>query len=204
MKFQHPSQIDRLYLDQTHLAILASAPCSEVFQALSFEEPLSIREIALEVNRSTASVGEHISKLIDAQLIVPVGTRKRRAREETLYAHRALSNILDPTHLTPEILQEYVTKFRCDSRQSVRIMGLAMQALQNEKELVEYMFEKSFVGYINKEAAQKIKQAMKVAFDTFNENLQHDPSKRELEEYVRVKFTAFMVPTQRESEKRIK
>jgi len=199
-----PNQIDRLYLGKEHLATIASAPCSEVFQALSFEEPLSIREIAEEVNRSTASVGEHIAKLIEVGLIVAVGTRKRRAREETLYAHKADTNILDPTKLSPEILNEYVTKFRCDSRQSVRLMTLLMQALPDNHDLMNYTFEKSYGGYINLESAKKIRAAMQNAFDVFNENIEHDSEARQSGEYIRVKFTGFMVPTQRESEKRIK
>lgn len=200
----HPDQIDLMYLDLDHLKVLSSAACSEVFQAMSFEEPLSIREISQEVNRSTASVGEHIVKLLDAGLILPVGTRKRRAREEALYAHKADSNILDPTKMDPDILTEYITKFRCDSRQSVRLMTLATQALANDKELLDYMAEKSFVGYLSREGAKKVKAAMKVAFDTFNENIEHDPQVRENGDYTRTKLTAFILPTQRESEKRLK
>lgn len=204
MSTPFPDQVKVLHLNTEQLSAMASMPCSEVFRAMSFQESSAIREIAREVNKSTASVGEHVARLLEVGLILPVGTRKRRAREETLYAHKANSNILDLNSFDAGILEAYVTKFRCDSRESIRLMTVFMQAIQEDPSLLDFAMEMSYVGYLTRDSAKKVKESIGETIRIFKESVENDPEVREKEEHVRVKLSMSLVPTQRESEARIK
>ena len=199
----HPNQIDFLKLEKEHLTVLASAPCTEVFQAMSYVEPMSIREIALEVNRSTASVGEHIVKLLEVGLIVAVGTRKRRAREETLYAMKAADHRFDPVGQSEEATEACIKKFRCDLRQTDHMSAAAFHAIRKEPSLHDYVLIRSYAGYMSKDNVDKLRKAMEDIAKLFSELVETDPEVRENGEFTRVKISTVILPTKRESLKRL-
>lgn len=203
MSVPHPDQIELLELEEKHLAVLASAPCSEVFQELSFKQGTSIREIAEEVNRSTASVGEHIAKLLEVGLIVAVGTRKRHAREETLYAYKAAHHLFDPVGQSEGATEECIRKFRCDLRQTDRMSAAAFRAIRSDADLYKYVLIRSYVGYYNEESTARIKKALEDVAVLFSELNEEDPGVRANGDYARIKLSMVLLPTVRESESRV-
>lgn len=204
MSLPFPDQIEVLQLEEKHLAVLASAPCAEVYQEIPFSEGISIREIAEEVNRSTASVGEHIAKLLDVGLITVVGTRKRHAREEILYALKASHFLFDPVGQSEGATEECIRKFRCDLRQTDRMSAAAFRAIRDVPELYDAVLIRSYVGYFDKESALKVKKALADLAVLFSELHEEDREVREKGDYTRIKLSMVMLPTVRESESRVK
>ncbi|MBL8066984.1 MAG: ArsR family transcriptional regulator [Armatimonadetes bacterium] len=197
-------QVDAVTFSDEQLAVLASAQCNEVFEAIPYAHASSIREIAKEVDKSTASVGEHLVKLVEAGLVLAVDSRKRRAREETLYARSAFRYNLDPLKMSDKSKELYVTKFRCEMRQIDRLHALAQKGLNNDASLIDHMLYKNFAGYLSPEGATKVKEALVQALRVFVDNMETDPAKRESGHYVRAKFAAILMPAQTESERRIR
>lgn len=204
MKTFYPDQIANLELELKHIEVLASAPCSEVYATIGPEEPIAIREIAVEVNRSTAAVGEHITKLLSVGLIIPVGTRKRRARTETLYVRSCVDYHVNSRKLTPEAREAYITRFRCQMRQVDRYHSNAQRTFAVDESLVDYFSYRWQVGYMTRENAIKFKEEIKEFHARFVSLLEDNPEVRKNGEYVRVQHSMTFLPTQRESEKRLK
>lgn len=84
-----PGQVVAQVYTLEQLTALTSSAVVDVFASFSDTEPLSIREIAAELKKSTGTIGVHVETLLQAKLIIPVDTRKRHSRTETLYVHCA-------------------------------------------------------------------------------------------------------------------
>jgi hypothetical protein len=201
MSTYFPNQVPFLELEYKHIEVLASAPCSEVYATIGPIEPISIREISAEVGRSTASVGEHISKLLAVNLIIPVGTRKRRAREETLYARACVSYNITVRNLSSEASEAYITRFRCQMRQIDRYHAHAQKAIQHDPDFADFFAYRWQMGYMDRESAIKFKEEMSGFLNRFRAHITTDPEIRAKGDFVRVQFSATFLPTQRESEK---
>lgn len=200
-----PNQVEILYLQIDHLKVLTSAPCSEVLDALSNDQPKSIREVSNEIGKSTASVGEQLEKLLEAGLVVTAGTRKRRARTETLYVVSFNQIIMDLTKASPEAVDEYITKFRCEMRLTDRLHVLAQKALAAEPDLLQHIHYFTSNGYLSKEGAKKMKNALGQVHAQFQElKLPPPENEKEAKDRIRVKLATTMLPSQHESEKIIK
>lgn len=199
-----PKQVEVMTLSDSQLSVLASASCNEVFEAISYQHPISIKEVSQEVDKSTASVGEHVAKLVDVGLILAVLTRKKRAREETLYARSAFAYKLNPLVLSERSKDLYITKFRCEMRQIDRLHSLAQTALSHDESLFDHILYKNYAGYLSPDGASKVKEALNHALTVFVENMETDPVVRQSAHYVRAKFAGILLPAQTESERRIK
>lgn len=82
---QFPGQKDLVHINLEMMELLSSAATYEVLLSFSFVEPRSIPDLALELGKSQATVGSHVSKLLKVGLIVEAGTRKKRSRTERLF-----------------------------------------------------------------------------------------------------------------------
>jgi len=204
MEPRFPNQITREDLTHEQIAVLTSVACNEVFEALTFHEAFSIRELSLELGKSTASIGEHIAKLLEVGLIIPAGTRQRRARTETLYVQKAYHHMLELRNLPEETLQEFLTKFRCDMRHTDRTHVASQYALRKDSSLLPYMNYMTFTGYINLEGMRKLAAGVRDLHALYHDLIETDPEVRAKGEYMRIKFSTLTLPTIRESEKRTK
>ncbi len=203
MKKIHNDQIDLLELTREHITVLASYAASEVFAAFNPNEPRSIREVASEIGKTSASVGEHVTKLVSTGLLVQVGTRKRRSRTESLYSHRGLATHFDLGKQPLSVIEKYIERFRGQMRLADRQHEAAQYAAHADPKFLQFFKYECQNIYATPEVAEQIKEGInKLIKETIAAN-EGDPSKRESKEYVRINVMAYMLPTQVESRHRI-
>lgn len=202
MNRPYPEQTDLLELNLDQIRVLSSSACSEVFSAFSPLEPLSAREIGKEVGRSAAAVHEHVDKLLDVGLIVPVETRKRRSRVETLYVHKGLITRFVIAKQNREALEAYADRFKAQMRLAERQFASAMDAASVEKSIVDFLAYKWVTGYLDRASALRLKEAINQIQALMEESRATEPSQREEGEYVRVIFSSLLLPVVHESRKR--
>jgi predicted transcriptional regulator len=204
MSTPYPNQVDTLFMELEHLKVLTSAPCSEVLDSLDYKQPKSIREVSEELGKSTASIGEQLAKLLEVGLVVPAGTRQRRARVETLYVLSFNQIIMNLIGASEETINEYITKFRCEMRLIDRLHVLAQRALGEKPELLQFIHYFTSNGYLSIEDAKKMKAALAGVHSLFAELAVTIPEEGQEGEYIRVKIATTMLPSQQESERIIK
>ncbi len=197
------NQIQLLTMTAEHLQVLASSACSEVYTTLLATESFSIREVARELNRTPASVGEHISKLLDVGLIIPAGTRKRRSRTETLFIHKAITTRFPFENQSPESMTHYHDRFKSYMRSAERQLGAAISVFLKDETYFDFVTYKWHTGYLTRENALKVKDAIMEVQDLFDELQETNPENRSPETHIRLNLTEFLMPTQRESENRL-
>lgn len=199
------NQVPFLTMTEEHLRVLASSACSEVYTTILPTEPISIREIGTELNRSPASVGQHVTKLLDVGLIIPAGTRKRRSRTETLFVHKAITTRFPfDGHQSAQALQHYLERYKSYMRAAERQLETALKVYAKDHEYFDFITYKWNTGYVTREGALKIKEAIMQVQNLFDEYHETDPNKRSPETHIRLNLTEFLFPTQRESEIRLK
>lgn len=199
-----PGQVKTQTLTHSQVCVLTSSACTDVFDSFTSAEPRSTKEVAVELGKSPSSVGEHVEKLVAVGLLIPATTRKRGARTETFYVHRSRDHILDLENVSEETLQKYLKKFRWDMRQTERYHEVAQRAHRVDPALRRYMNYMTFSGYLNAETVLALKRVLDQAHQLFLDSIEHDPEVRKTGEYVRVKFATLLLPTQNESESRLK
>lgn len=203
MKKIHPDQVESLSLDYGHISVLASYAASEVYSAFSPYESRAIREVAIEIGKTSASVGEHVKKLVDCGLLLQVASRKRRSRIEALYAHRAFESHLPTSGQPLKFREKYVDRFKG----MMRLLDRQHEAMQNAGQL-----DPGFYSYFNHQWQNVFLSPAnaKIIIDRMNEIStlarqlnEGDPEQREGKEFVRVSVTTVMIPTQVESRRRM-
>lgn len=204
MKKLHPNQIEKLNLQSKQIEVLASYAASEVFAEMGPYQPRAIREVAQQIGKTSAAVGEHVKKLVDAGLLIQVGTQKRRSRIEALYVHAAVENRLS-TAGYPEIERKmYLDRFKGQMRLLERQHETFQHAAFDDAEIKEFFkFQNQYV-YLSPENTQKIKAKIAELSQLALSLNEADADKRASDHCIRVNVSAIVVPTQVESRKRIK
>lgn len=197
-----PEQIELVELSLEQIKVLSSSACSEVFSAFSPNEALSAREVGQEVGRSAAAVHEHVDKLLECDLIVAVGSRKRRSRTETLYVHRGLITRFVLAKQNQESLAAYSDRFKAQMRLAERQFQGAMEAVSVDRSLMDFLAYKWVTGYLNRENALRLKDAINEIQSVMEEMRELDPARREMGDFVRVTFSSMLMPVTHESKKR--
>ncbi len=203
MSHEFPDQIELLRLNDDHLQVLASAPCTEVFSAFLPSEPLSIREVAQELGKSPAAGGENVKSLVDAGLMIKAGTRKRRSRIETLYIHKGQTTRLFFDEASPAGLQAYHKRFRGQMRQAERQHELAQKAAQTDSGLFQFIGYTWSSVYLDLESVKKVKRMIADLHREIEALDENDPETRESGDYVRLNISSLVLPIQSESKKRL-
>ena len=197
-----PEQIELVELSLEQIRVLSSSACSEVFSAFSPNEALSAREVGQEVGRSAAAVHEHVDKLLECDLIVAVGTRKRRSRTETLYVHKGLITRFVIAKQDRESLEAYSDRFKAQMRLAERQFQGAMEAVSVDRSIIDFLAYKWVTGYLNRESALRLKSAINEIQSLMEEVRELDPARRGEGDYVRVIFSSLLLPVAHESKKR--
>lgn len=84
-----PGQVEDLYYDLDQVRTLCSPIRSLVFWSLDSYEAKSATDVATEIGKTAQTVRYHLSALLKLDLIMPLTTRKKRSRTETLYVRKA-------------------------------------------------------------------------------------------------------------------
>lgn len=102
-----PGQIPRLVFSLRQLRAIASSSRSSVFWAYSNHVPYSTSDIGQALGRSSQSVRYHTNELIKVGLLIPVETRKRKARTEVAYVTAGVECCTaDPPLSAPYLLEK--------------------------------------------------------------------------------------------------
>ena len=182
--------------------MLVSVACSEVFDSLSPVDARSAREVANDIDRSPASVGEQIVKLLDAGLIISAGTRRRRSRTETLYAHAGRLTRFMIAEQTPESIEQYKLRFKSQMRQSERQHDAFYDAMEKDKAYTDFIILKFHTLFVDRERALRLKLAVSELQTIIHELSESNVEVRNQGEFVRVQMTILSLPTQQESKRR--
>jgi len=84
-----PGQVEELFFDLEQVRTLCSPIRSLVFWSLDSYEAKSATDLCAEIGRTAQTVRYHLAALLKLDLILPMGTRRRRSRTETLYVRKA-------------------------------------------------------------------------------------------------------------------
>lgn len=199
----HPDQVDALTLEYGQISVLASYAAAEVFSAFSPFESRAIREVAIEIGKTSASVGEHVKKLVECGLLLQVGSRKRRSRIEALYSHRSMQTHLPTTGQPLKFREKYIDRFKGQMRLLDRQHEALQGAAHLDPEFHEYFSYLWQNVFLSPENAKIIKDRMREISLLAMQLNEGDPDRRNGKNFVRVSVTTVMIPTQVESRRRI-
>ncbi len=202
MEPRFPGQAEVTKLNLKQIQTLISVACSEVFDSLSPIDPRSAREVAKDIGRSPASVGEQIVKLMDAELVISAGTRKRRSRTETLFAHAGRLTRFMLAEQTPESIEQYKLRFNSQMRQAERQHDAFYDALENDPSYTDFLILKFHTLFVDRERALRLKLAVTELQAVIHELSESNVDARSEGEFVRVQMTILSLPTQQESRHR--
>lgn len=197
----YPGQVELLKLNHQQITALASVACTEVFSTISPSHPLAIREIAHELGKSPASVGEHIATLLDVELIIPAGDRKRRSRTETLYVTKGKITKMFLREHPWETVVEYLSRFRGQMRLAERQFEKAQKALHLDHEFQAFLFYRWSRAYLSRENSLLVKEKVAELHALVEELSEPNPDSENENELVHLNFSSLILPSQRESQK---
>ncbi len=84
-----PGQVEELYFDLDQVRTLCSPIRSLVFWSLDSYEAKSATDLCTEIGKTAQTVRYHLAALLKLDLIMPMGSRRRRSRTESLYVRKA-------------------------------------------------------------------------------------------------------------------
>jgi biotin operon repressor len=185
-------QEESAVFDLEQVKTLASAIRSRVFWAFDGAEPQSASQVGAALGKSAQTVHYHINELTRVGLLIPAGTRKRRARTEQLYLHAA-RRFFSAGPSAPAEYRAFLQKgFEAITREMARENAALHRVLS------DVPFLGSFQGYrrisvrLSEESAAAVKRKL---YDLLNE-LREQP---EAQDGVRVNISVYLAPTQAES-----
>lgn len=115
-----PGQSSKTVFSLEQAKSLSSAIRTEVFWSFNQDEPLSVSEVASALGKSAQTVHYHTNELVKVGLLMPAGSRRRRARTETLYVHASRNFIGQGPAAPPEYRQYVIKAFSAIARAMVR------------------------------------------------------------------------------------
>lgn len=192
---QYPEQAPVLHMSADQVRTLASAACSEVFSTLSAFEPQSVREVAAAIERSPASVGEQVAKLVEVGLVFKCGERKRRSRLEALYLHRGLVTRFRLEGQPPEVLEAFRRRFSSQLRLAERHHAAFHEALPTDPSLTDYFAYKAYSLKLDRAGALKVQMAIHEVLDLAKALSAALPEGTQDEEVLRMQFVSWLMPT---------
>lgn len=194
MEVKFPGQIELLPMNAEQVRALSSVPCSDVFSAFWPTEALAIREVANELGKSPASVGEHVATLVGVGLLIQVGERKRRSRTEALYAHKGLITRFVMRDHDWETIEFYLNRFSGQMRLADREHAAAQRAIHVDPSFQDYLAYKWSRVYLSPKNVLKVKQAIEDLQELVRSLSEPAPGTGNGEELVRATLTTMLLP----------
>lgn len=114
-----PGQIEDLFYDLDQVRTLCSPIRSLVFWSLDSYEAKSATDVAVEIGKTAQTVRYHLSALLKLDLIMPLSTRKKRSRTETLYVRKARRS-LTRGDAGPEYNRYIVRSIKLETQKIIR------------------------------------------------------------------------------------
>ena len=200
-EFPFEGQVERVELTLDQLVTLSSVFCAEVYESFSFEESRPIREVAEDLSKSPAAVGAHVSKLVESNLLIQVGTQKRRSRTEALYARRARADRVEFEDKPWEFFQQYLSRFKGTMRMYERQLEAWQRSIRDNDELKRFGTFLYHYVWLDEENRVAIgKQVRALHNDVLERSV--DEAENRTDKHVRMVFATYYMPTTAESRKR--
>lgn len=193
-----PGQVALIQLTKEHLEVLASVPCSEVFNVVLHRTQQSIREIAKALGKSPAAVSVHIDSLVKIGLVLESGTQKRRSRIERLFVLKAAFNRFDSREHDWAGIELFLKRFRGQLRKIERDFELAQRAARADETFRLFCTYRWSYVQLSVENAQKVRDAVSDLNDMIS-RLGASQSTRSDEEQIRIWVSQVMIPSASES-----
>lgn len=183
-----PGQQEQITFSLEQLECLSSPFRVEVFWTFRPDEPRSAADVAAEIGKSAQAVHYHVAELVRVGLIVPAGTRQRRARTETLYV-RAGRRAFSRTGDVPlEYRKELITSFAATTRMLVREVESFHEAAQTDPEIHELSTFRHRFLRMSPEGAERFRDKLRALIEECGEY--GDPEGSE-----RMHAVVFLYPT---------
>jgi hypothetical protein len=198
-----PNQVPIHLMTREQVLVLASAPCSEVFSMLGSAEALSAREVAAAIDRSPASVSEQIAKLVEVGLVIPAGTRKRRSRTEALFVHKGVVTRFILKDQPKDVLEAYQRRMAAHLRLAERRFSAFQDVFLHDQSYQDFLIYKTTTAQLSREGALRVQLAIAEVLELIRSLDQPDAEARAQGDFIRLNFTALMLPTQQESARRM-
>ena len=198
-KLKFPGQVEVLIFNLEQVRAVSSVTCAEVLSTVTGEEAISIREIAQEIGKSPASVGAHVKTLLDAGILLEVGSRKRRSRTEALYVRKGFFNRVKPEGQSLEFVEQFVKLYRAILRladrqqEAFKRVAIEMPEIWPYGQLLHHQF------WLTKENVMVIRKKMRELQDLAHEMDEKDVEKWEDGNHVQIHLYTMITPTLRES-----
>lgn len=195
-------QVDILKLNTSHLRVLSSVACNEVMAAFDSFTPMSARDVGAIVDRSPASVLEHVQKLLGVGLLIEAGTRKRRSRTEQLYLPAGKIIRFYIKGQSPEALDAYMSRLRGNLKIAERNLHDVLKLVPEEESILDFLIYKTYSVTLDRERALRLKIATDELLDMLKSFAQTKSEDSTAGDQVRFQFTAIGTPAADELQKR--
>ena len=182
-------QAEVLIVNLEQAKALASSFRNEVFYCFLSKEGLSASDVAKGLGKSAQVVHYHVNELLNVGLLMAVGERKKHARQETLYAHAAVSTYTSAdANNSPEYRQEIANGFASIARAMTKEMEQYF-LLQGEDRAYRQLFaHRQKMVSLSPEKAIEIRAKLTAVIAEAFES--HDPTSEHT-----VRVAVFMAPT---------
>lgn len=190
-------QEDILLLNLDQLRVLSSVACNDVMSAFHPFSPRSARDVGEQIERSPASVSEHVEKLLEVGLLIKAGTRKKRSRTEQLYLPAGKVIRFRMQGQSPAALDAYMDRVRGKLKSVERNFSDFLSLVPQDETILDFLLYKTYTVHLDREAALRLKIAVDDLLEllkTYAEAEIHDGTKR-------YNFMAVGLPTAEELRK---
>ena len=187
-------QVDELKLDTNHLRVLSSVACNEVMSAFDPFTPMSAKDVGDLINRSPASVLEHIQKLVGVGLLIEAGTRKRRSRTEQLFLPAGKIIRFYIQGQSPEALEAYMDRLSRKLKLTERNLSEVLKLVPLDESILDFLIFKTYTVTLDRERALRLKIATNELLDLLKSFAQNKFEDSASEESVRFQFLAIGTP----------
>jgi DNA-binding transcriptional ArsR family regulator len=168
-------QAEGAVLNYEQIQCLASPIRNEVFWAFTAHLPHSAADVAQQIGKSAQTVHYHVSQLLDAGLIIPVGERRRRARTETLYVWAFKTFTHPGPAASKEFRDESVRAFSAVMRSIIREVETLHQVAEIDPELATAAAFRHGKVKVTRKRALELKALLQKAIDEAKELEEDSP-----------------------------
>lgn len=189
-----PGQRELNILSAEHVKLLASPVKQLVYFAFTPYEPRSAADVAREIGKSAQSVRFHTNELLEHDLLLEVGTRKRRSRTESLYVWKGMATLDQGTDVDEEYNRHRTRGMHLETKKMVRETELYYRLIQKDPSLTSYgMWRKGHLR-LAKADAQELRERLALLVQEFRNRNCEQP-----DEGAMVNVVVFMRPTQHQA-----
>lgn len=189
------SQVDVLVLTLDHLRVLSSVSCNEVMSTLDAFLPMSAKDVGDIINKSPASVLEHLHKLLEVGLVIEAGTRKKRSRIERLFLPAGKVIRFQVQGQSSEALDAYMDRVRGNFRLAERNFADLLKILPEDGDISDFLIYKTYTAKLDRERALLLRIATDEVLNLLKSFEPHGADGNASDGFLRYNFMAVGLPT---------